>query len=278
MNDIQTKVNFFEWFDNYFKPKILAGRNTNTNYLLLRDKSTNNTQRISNTPPNTPFLTPLTKTHACDIPDTTNCLQQRDKSTNNTQRISNTPPNTPFLTPLTKTHACDISDTTNCLLQKDKSTNNTQRISNTPPNTPFLTPLTKTHACDIPDTSHNKLLPLKQQITDNTHLATRQTLITSQHGQINTIKNNNNNKKDNTHKDKKKPKKDKKDKTPIVDSTTIDPLTKNSEGKITNHKPLCYKCEKLGHYQNNYVSDKGPSNLKTPYLHSEINLLKQEIK
>ena len=147
MNDIQTEVNFFEWFDNYFKPKILAGRNTNTNCLLLRDKSTNNTQRISNTPPNTPFLTPLTKTHACDI-----------------------------------------SDTTNCLLQKDKSTNNTQRISNTPSNTPFLTPLTKTHACDIPDTNHNKLLPLKQQITDNTHLATRQTLLTSQHGQINTIK------------------------------------------------------------------------------------------
>jgi hypothetical protein len=27
MNDIQTEVNFFEWFDHYFKPKILAGRN-----------------------------------------------------------------------------------------------------------------------------------------------------------------------------------------------------------------------------------------------------------
>ena len=25
MNDIQTEVNFFEWFDNYFKPKMLAG-------------------------------------------------------------------------------------------------------------------------------------------------------------------------------------------------------------------------------------------------------------
>ena len=62
MNDIQTKVNFFEWFDNYFKPKILAGRNTNTNCLLQRDKSTNNTQRISNIPSNTLSLTPLTKT------------------------------------------------------------------------------------------------------------------------------------------------------------------------------------------------------------------------
>ena len=70
MNDIQTEVNFFEWFDNYYKPKILAGRNTNTNSLLQRDKSTNHTQRISNTPSNTPSLTPLTKTHTCDIPDT----------------------------------------------------------------------------------------------------------------------------------------------------------------------------------------------------------------
>jgi hypothetical protein len=31
MNDIQTEVNFFEWFDHYYKPKLLAGRNTNTN-------------------------------------------------------------------------------------------------------------------------------------------------------------------------------------------------------------------------------------------------------
>jgi hypothetical protein len=30
MNDIQTQVNFFEWFDHYFKPKILAGRNNNS--------------------------------------------------------------------------------------------------------------------------------------------------------------------------------------------------------------------------------------------------------
>ena len=28
MNDIQTEVNFFEWFDKYYKPKILADRNT----------------------------------------------------------------------------------------------------------------------------------------------------------------------------------------------------------------------------------------------------------
>jgi hypothetical protein len=30
MNDIQTEVNFFEWFNHYFKPKILVGRNNNS--------------------------------------------------------------------------------------------------------------------------------------------------------------------------------------------------------------------------------------------------------
>ena len=127
------------------------------------------------------------------------------------------------------------------------------------------------HACDIPDTSHNKLFILKQQIIDDIHLATRQTFLISQHGQINTIKKN---KKDDTHKDKKKPKKDK---TPIVNIVNS-PLTKNSEEKVTNHKPLCYKCKKLGHYQNNCVSDKKSYKLKTPYLHLEINSLKQKIK
>jgi hypothetical protein len=29
MNDIQIEVNFFAWYDHYFKPKLLAGRNTN---------------------------------------------------------------------------------------------------------------------------------------------------------------------------------------------------------------------------------------------------------
>ena len=37
MNDIQTEVNFFEWFDKYYKPKILVDRNTNS---LLQKKAT----------------------------------------------------------------------------------------------------------------------------------------------------------------------------------------------------------------------------------------------
>ena len=80
------------------------------------------------------------------------------------------------------------------------------------------------------------------------YLSTRQTFLTSQNAQINTIKKNkkdNNHKdkkkpkkekkdidsptKDNNHKDKKKPKKEKKNIVDIVDSPTIDPLTKNSE-------------------------------------------------
>jgi hypothetical protein len=136
----------------------------------------------------------------------------------------------------------------------------------------------------LPLTSNNTHLATNQQ--NNIYLATRQTLLTSQNAQINTIKKN---KKDKNHKDKKKPKKEKKD---IVDSPTKDnnykdkkkpkkekkdivdsPTIENSEEKA-NHKPLCYKYKKLGYYQNNCK----PSKLKIPDLHSEINSLKQEIK
>jgi hypothetical protein len=41
MNDIQTEVNFFAWFDHYFKPKLLAGRNTN---FSLQKEATHNSQ------------------------------------------------------------------------------------------------------------------------------------------------------------------------------------------------------------------------------------------
>jgi hypothetical protein len=124
------------------------------------------------------------------------------------------------------------------IIIKDKTT------THTPPNILSLNPLTKKHDCENSDNNYNKLLTLKQQITDNTHLATRQTFLTSQNSQINTIKKN---KKENNQKDKKKPKKDK---TPIVntvESPTIDPIAKNSEDKVTNHKPLCYRCKKLSH-------------------------------
>jgi hypothetical protein len=80
MNDIQTEVNFFEWFDKYYKPKILADRNTNfllqkeathrplttSNTIITKDMTTNYAYKISNTP----SLTSLTKIHAHEIPNT----------------------------------------------------------------------------------------------------------------------------------------------------------------------------------------------------------------
>ena len=123
MNDIQDEVNFFEWFDNYFKPKILAKRNTNTNSLLQKEATHKVTYRYR----------PLTNQNT---------------------------------------------------IIGDKTT------THTPPNILSSNPLTKKHACENSDNNHNnKLLTPRQQITDNIHLATRQTFLTSQYGQINVIKN-----------------------------------------------------------------------------------------
>ena len=41
MNDIQTEVNLFAWYDHYFKQKMLAGRNTN---FPLQKEATYNSQ------------------------------------------------------------------------------------------------------------------------------------------------------------------------------------------------------------------------------------------
>jgi hypothetical protein len=116
-------------------------------------------------------------------------------------------------------------------------------------------------------------LTSKYQFNNNTHLDKKQNIL-SQYGQINTIKKN---KKDNIKKDKKKPNKDigSLTKEKLVD--TLDPLTKIPEEKA-KHKPLCYKCNKLGHYQNNCKPPKNKSKLNIPEFHSEINSLKQEIK
>jgi hypothetical protein len=102
MNDIQTEVNFFEWFDNYFKPRILVSRNTNS---LLQKEAT---------------------------------YKHRPLTSQNT-------------------------------IIGDKTT------THTPPNILPSNPLTKKHACENSDTSHNKLLTLKQQVTNNS--TTKQTFM-----------------------------------------------------------------------------------------------------
>jgi hypothetical protein len=73
MNDIQTEVNFFEWFDKYYKPKILTDRTTNfllqkeATYrtIITKDKplTTNTRHIISNTRHIIPNTSPLTTNH-----------------------------------------------------------------------------------------------------------------------------------------------------------------------------------------------------------------------
>ena len=103
----------------------------------------------------------------------------------------------------------------------------------------------------------------QQMVANNIYLA-KKTPLENQHGQINTINKNNTNA---THKDKKK--------SPTKDS-------KKNVTKQNNKKPICHKCKKIGHHQNNCISDKNcrsqlfksNSKLKTPDLHLEINALK----
>jgi hypothetical protein len=107
MNDIQTEVNFFEWFDHYFKPKILAGRNNNSplhkykqimpnslktktdNSLLQKEKEIINNS-FSQLPSSISFTDTLVSKQAC--------LTKQNKSTINIL---------PNSQPLTKIHASD---------------------------------------------------------------------------------------------------------------------------------------------------------------------------
>ena len=281
MNDIQTEVNFFEWFDHYFKPKLLAGRNNNsllqkeTMHISQKTKTDNSLlQKEKEVIKNSFSLLPSSKLSSTD---NTFLATKRTSLTSQNTKISNTiikaktihtPPNSQ---PLTKIHASDTIDSSHAyrtshknLNSKDKNTSH--QISNFP--------CTKTHSRELSDNSYTRqiLMPINNPNQQN---------ILSQYGQINIIKKH--------KKDKKKLKEEKenigsptkcnkdKKKKDIVDSQTIDPLTKNSEEKA-NHKPICYKCNKPGHYQNNCKPPKNKSKLKIPELHLEINSLKQEIQ
>ena len=67
MNDIQTEVNFFAWFDHYFKLKILAGRNKNTNNSLPQ-KEVMHTSKKTNT--NNAFLQKDLQKEVIKLPST----------------------------------------------------------------------------------------------------------------------------------------------------------------------------------------------------------------
>ena len=103
MNDIQTEVNFFAWFDHYFKPKLLAGRNTNTNNPLLQKEVIKNSFSLllsSKTLSPDNFTSIVTKQR---------CLTSQNKPTIHSQNIIikaniHTPPN---ILPLTKNHTSD---------------------------------------------------------------------------------------------------------------------------------------------------------------------------
>ena len=118
MNDIQTEVNFFEWFDHYFKQKILAGRNTNTSFT---NKSSLLQREVTNKPLNTSTRGSLDRasldihTHAITPPNTLNTshtpntpntiiksTNHMDKSIKYACKISNSP--------FTKTHPRELSD------------------------------------------------------------------------------------------------------------------------------------------------------------------------
>jgi hypothetical protein len=115
MNDIQTEVNFFEWFDHYLKPKILAGRNTNTSF----SSSTNTSPPLTTSTKTS--LDKVIHTHAITPPNTLNTI----KSTSHTPStpISNNPnaiiknkdtnyedTSTNHKTSNTKTHPCELSN------------------------------------------------------------------------------------------------------------------------------------------------------------------------
>ena len=87
MNDIQTEVNFFEWFDKYYKPKILTNRTTN---FLLQKEATDRTiitkarPLTKNTRHIIPNTRPLTTNHA--IADNIDLAKKQMQTINRTTK------------------------------------------------------------------------------------------------------------------------------------------------------------------------------------------------
>jgi hypothetical protein len=171
MNDIQTEVNFFEWFDHYFKPKILAGRNNNSllhkykqimhdslktktdNSLLQKEKEVINNS-FSQLPSSISFTDTLVSKQSC--------LTSQNKPTINIQ---------PNSQPLTKTHASDTYSYSHAYKTSHKSlntkdTNCSHQISNSP--------CTKTHSREPSDTRQTLMVINNANPQDNKDLEKKQ--------------------------------------------------------------------------------------------------------
>ena len=213
MNDIQTEVNFLEWFDHYFKPKLLAGRNNNsllqkeTMHISQKTKTDNSLlQKEKEVIKNSFRPMPSSKTSSTDtlVTKRISLISQNNIPTPKNQTLTTFDPcHAPSLT------ITDNSITTQILMP----INNTSHTSHTPntPNTitkdkntshPISNfPCTKTHSRELSDNSYTRqiLMPINNPNQQNNK---KQTIL-SQYGQINTIKKN--------KKDKKKLKEEKED-------------------------------------------------------------------
>jgi hypothetical protein len=116
MNDIQTEVNFFEWFDHYFKPKLLAGRNNNSllhKETMQKTKTDNSLLQKEKEVIKNSFLQLPSSISSPDnstsIVTKQRCLTSQNKPTIHGQNTIikaniHSPPN---VQPLTKNHASD---------------------------------------------------------------------------------------------------------------------------------------------------------------------------
>ena len=156
MNDIQTEVNFFAWYDHYFKPKMLAGRNTN---FPLQKEATYNSQDTITKHKST--FTSHSHSHShngllhsstvtSQKTNTNNAFLQKDLQKENIKNSSLPSPNNFSTKPILS------------LISQNK-TNTFQ------PTTPTLPLLTKNHANN---TTHANSASILSLTTGNIHLAT----------------------------------------------------------------------------------------------------------
>jgi hypothetical protein len=276
MNDIQTEVNFFEWFDHYYKPKILAGRNNNSSLHKykqimpnsLKTKTDNFLLQKENKSTFTPRNT-LTSSILSSYSHNESLTRQNPKISNNkaTSHILQEEKEimqdtiSPNIQPLTKIHASDTYSYSHAYKTSHTSLNTKDKNCSHQVSNISNFPCTKIYSREPSDP--------------------RQTLHTS--AQINTIKKNN--------------KKVKKIKEEVGSLPQVESPTRNSKNKEefksdaidpdpliqipkeqAKNRVLCYKCNRFGHYQNNCKPPKNKSKLNIPELHSEINTLKQEIQ